>query len=116
MLLDSVPKNAVKTFLLIEEKKKEAEIALSGEKKIFILAQIKSLYIKTLKRPEYYLNTQELDLAAHIFDKKLQVVHREVEGIVPAEMLMNETGKGDPKGNPIVIFHGNAHFERCIPS
>ena len=64
----------------------------------------------------FYFNTQEIHLAALLFDKKVQVVSTQedgngVEGVFPSENAFNPHLPGDP----IVIYHKGNHFERCIP-
>ena len=69
-------------------------------------------YLETLVLEDFYFNTEEIEIAALMFDKKAHVVstRRDGKGIEPSEKVFN---KGIP-GDPVVIYHEGIHFQRCV--
>ena len=84
-----------------------------GDEERFILhARVKANYIATVNKPAFYFNTTEINLSAHLFNKKVQVVASRHGGVVPTELLMNAGAEGET----IIIHHQGAHFSRCVRS
>jgi hypothetical protein len=66
-------------------------------------------YIRVISNPAFYLNTNEIKLAAQLFDKKVIIVAHNANGIEPAETI-----NSDSEDEPIVIHHRGEHFSRCL--
>ncbi|WP_194847475.1 tetratricopeptide repeat protein [Candidatus Neptunochlamydia vexilliferae] len=92
-------------------KRKEQLQKLNSKKEESILSESAiTHYLTTVQRPQYYLNTPEIELAAHVFGKKVLIVNSDAGGIHPAGPVIN-----DDLNVPLtVIHHQGAHFSRCI--
>jgi hypothetical protein len=77
----------------------------------FVLEQLFPHYLDVIKHPDFYFNTQELALAALLFEKKMQVVTPFQDSIIPAIALVNR----DLPSETTVIHHEGVHFSRCLP-
>ena len=64
-------------------------------------------YIDALTKPEFFLNTHEIKLAAKLFKKNVLIF-----ASAPIELTETIDEGGDDE--PIIIHHHGAHFSRCI--
>ena len=80
-------------------------------KKVFAMRHLYPHYLEVIKDSKYFFNTEELELAAIIFDKKMIGARSVDDKIVPATKMIN----GAQAGDPIIIYHEGAHFSRCKP-
>ncbi len=65
-------------------------------------------YLQALAKKNYYLSTQELQIAAQLFNKHVVIyTHRHLDQVEPA------LEGGDPANEKIIIFHKGIHFSRC---
>ena len=79
----------------------------------FIIREIYPLYAYVLQHPAFYLNTEELELAALLFNEKMQVISVDEQGNAhPVIDLVNEHLDKETT----VIHHTGLHFSRCKPS
>jgi hypothetical protein len=85
---------------------------LNIQSRIVFSEDIFSQYVKTIAKAEFFFNTDEIELAAHLFNKKAQVFST-IEGeILPASFEpINKNAPGDT----IAIYHEGDHFWRCDP-
>ena len=74
----------------------------------FLTNQLYPHYLIALASGEFFLNTQEVALAALLFHKKAQVVH--AGGAAATEVIFP-----DGEGEPTIIYHEGCHFSRCTP-
>ncbi|WP_316356688.1 hypothetical protein [Candidatus Neptunichlamydia sp. REUL1] len=75
--------------------------------KAFILTEVYPHYLTLLANPDFYLNTQEITLAAFLFNKKAQVLNSQGTA---TEVIHREL-----EAEPILIYHEGCHFSRCTP-
>ncbi|MBF5059960.1 DUF294 nucleotidyltransferase-like domain-containing protein [Candidatus Neptunochlamydia vexilliferae] len=109
-ILRNDAKKAIETLQLAKEDLLRKE---SAQKKGWILSEkMVDHYIETVNHPPFYLNTQEIELAAHLFQKKVLIVKSEGGNIVPATSPINN----QLSTPPIIIHHQGAHFSRCLPT
>ena len=67
--------------------------------------------VKGSHQPNFFFNFDEINLAAVLFNKKVQiVVNQEGEIKAHSDYFYNRTIQGDP----IVIYYAGNHFERCV--
>jgi hypothetical protein len=73
--------------------------------------EVRDAYIKGVSKDVYYFSTQELIIAAHLFNKHAVVyTHRHLNNLVDV------AEKGGDLDNPkVVIFHKGNHFSHCEP-
>jgi len=67
-------------------------------------------YVETIEDPDFWFNTLEIELAAYLFDKKVQVINGELQMPASPKPFNN-----DLPGETIVIQHKGKHFSRCEP-
>ena len=72
-----------------------------------------SQYVKTIAKSDFFFNTDEIELTAHLFDKKVQVIAKQEGQYFPTSL---EPYNAELPGEPIVIYHEGDHFWRCEPS
>lgn len=78
------------------------------EKEFILSGAMVNHYIKTVKIPSFYLNTNEIKLAAELFNKNVVIVAPSIKGVEPSEFIECDLG-----GELIVIHHQGEHFSRC---
>ena len=86
---------------------------LNAQSSLVISDKMFQHYMAKVQDEGFYLNIEEIGLAAHLFDKKAQVIQDGVprgEGGAASEVFNPEL-----PGNPIIIYHSGKHFERCLP-
>jgi hypothetical protein len=80
--------------------------------KDYLLQKVYPHYEAIFQTPEFFLNTEELELAAKVFEKKTQVVkHSDSGEIEAATAVLNSELDSDL----ILIYHQGVHFSRCEP-
>lgn len=77
----------------------------------FVLEQLFPHYLSVIKNSDFYFNTQELALAALLFEKKMQVVTSFHGGVIPAIAIVNR----ELPIETTFIYHEGVHFSRCLP-
>lgn len=84
------------------------------EENFLLSDEVMNHYLDTVSDRAFFFNTDELHLAAVLFNKKVQIVStqkvEEEDKILPAEQLFNPT----LPGAPLLIYHEGNHFERCL--
>ena len=78
----------------------------------FILERIYPYYAEVFLDRDFYLNTEELELAAHLFNKKMQVLQMGASGTIEATSNITNANLDEA---PILIYHEGVHFSRCVP-
>ncbi|MGE3716255.1 MAG: coiled-coil domain-containing protein [Simkaniaceae bacterium] len=68
-------------------------------------------YIQGIQDEQFWFNTQEIELGALLFNKKLLLVGEGASGIEPFARV-NESLTGSPV---VIHFNGVNHFSRCLP-
>lgn len=98
-------------FRIIYEKQDLSQYREAAED-LFVLNHVYPQYIQVVKDSAFLFNTQELQLAALLFEKKMQVFTTDSGVLKKATDPINEHLAG-----PLtIIHHANLHFERCVPS
>ena len=69
-------------------------------------------YLSTIMGEDFWFNTDEIHLAALLFDKKVQIVSKRGEDTIPVTELINPL----LPSSTIIICHKGNHFSRCIPA
>ena len=87
---------------------------LTQEQTSFVLSdQVFNRYKQIVQQDDFFFNTEELHLAAYLFNKKVQIIaNKNNEEPQFAENLFNP----DLDGETTYIFHSEVHFSRCMPS
>jgi hypothetical protein len=67
-------------------------------------------YKEAIANPGYYLSTQELGLAAHLFEKRVVVYAESPLNPGQGELCLKTGNSDHPE---IVIFHRGLHYSRC---
>lgn len=123
LILDKVRENSTTFLKLLQEKQSKKEIlnliekrndlieGQNKEKAQFILSEkLIEHYVTTLKDPSFYLNTNEIKLAAELFNKNVLIMVSAEKDIMPSEYISKSPFDGK---EPIVIHHKGVHFSRC---
>lgn len=102
---------AKETILKLREKKAALQEEQDLEKFAFILSkECVDHYVETIKVPAFFLETNEIKLAAHLFHKHVVIVASNASGIEPTEEISGPASSD----KPIIIHHQGAHFSRCV--
>ncbi|MBF5059389.1 EndoU domain-containing protein [Candidatus Neptunochlamydia vexilliferae] len=80
----------------------------SKAEETFVLDKVYQHYLTVVQSSDFYLNTQEVELAALLFGKKTQVITS--TGNIAMSMVNQHLSK-----DPIIIYHEGCHFSRCQP-
>ncbi|HEY5235321.1 MAG TPA: OTU domain-containing protein, partial [Rhabdochlamydiaceae bacterium] len=71
--------------------------------------EVLSAYLQGIANASYYFSTQEIELAARLFEKRVTVYSQNNEGLPKLSLeVNNETAYPE-----VVIFHKGIHFSRC---
>lgn len=97
--------------LIREARSQVAQALIVREKastKFALSKRVVEHYLATVNTLGFFLNTNEILLGAHLFNKKVLLVASAGSDIIPSEM-MNEYSTGEL----VVIHYASDHFERC---
>ena len=112
-ILKSVDQNQLAPIQEIIGKRVTLNQEMEKDKRELILSPpVIERYVAIANKVAFYFNTSEIRIAAHLFNKRVQVVASKPSGIEPSEFMMNQ----DVPGDLIVIHHQGAHFSRCVKS
>ncbi|MCB1080838.1 MAG: hypothetical protein KDK69_03350, partial [Chlamydiia bacterium] len=105
---------AKRHFLALLALEKEQVLASQSKKQDdFVLSdQIFERYLETVNQETFFFNTEEIELAAYLFGKKVQILAVNGRSLQFSEYLFNP----DLPEETTYIFHSSNHFSRCIPS
>jgi len=120
-IIDSSP-NAFFAFLRIEacheiRALRTQQVSLNAvrdadERRFVIHPEVLDRYLETIVHDDFHFNTEEIELAAMMYNKNALVVSRQGGQILPSENPFKYGRGGDPV---VVIYHdGGDHFERCV--
>lgn len=99
-----------KQILELREQKEKLLEHQDAEKLAFILSdECTSHYSETIRNPAFFLDTNEIKLAANLFQKNVVIVASTPNGIEPTE----KNDFGEDSEASVVIHHQGAHFSRC---
>ena len=108
-LLDD--KSKPKIINLRAEKQNLSE-TFEKEKESFALqSNIKKHYFCVIQKKDFFLNTNELKLAAKIFKLSALIVATRNGCTEEVERIFDPSVEGS---SPVVIHHGGVHFSRCV--
>ncbi len=79
----------------------------TGEQSLIRSEAVIKHYVDAVTKPEFFLNTHEIKLAAQLFNKNVLIFASQ-----PIEL--SETVDEGAASEPIAIYHHGAHFSRCI--
>ena len=97
-------------ILKLRENQNQLRTKREEERDSFILsAEMVSHYIFVVNNPLFYLNTNEIKLAAQLFNKSVIIVAYKEKRIEPTEIINQ-----DAASEPIFIHHRGVHFSRCV--
>ncbi len=85
----------------------QTEMTQMEQRTLILSEAMVTLYVDAVKMPGFYLNTQEIKLAATLFRKNVLIF-----GSKPIT-LAEEIHEGEDE-EPIVIHHNQLHFSRCV--
>lgn len=69
--------------------------------------EVFKVYCDVFSKSDYYLSDLELDIAAHLFEKKFLIFTKANDKFIK----VHEYGAGN---NFVIIFHRTNHYERCV--
>ncbi|MCB1107192.1 MAG: hypothetical protein KDK76_03755 [Chlamydiia bacterium] len=106
--LNLLPPNRREQVIAKKLQQHEKSDQWSTDESVYIIDRLYPHYLAVMTQEEFFLNTQEIVLAAHLFQKKAQVFHN--YGEAATELIHPEM-----EGEPIIIYHEGNHFSRCTP-
>ncbi len=93
----------------VVEKLKDIEKRRENLLKQFVQkTEIWNAYLKGIARSDYYFSNQEIEIAAHLFKKRIVIY-----GHKYLSEVQEPIEGGDPDQPKVVIFHKGNHFSRC---
>jgi hypothetical protein len=78
-------------------------------------AEVMENFLNCLKKPDYWLTSDELQMLAHIHNIRVEIIAQDIDGDFGCNNHLSLIPRNDDQRPLIVIHASGSHYSRCAP-